>query len=70
MRLRRYCVTVMDNWTPLRFFWTFGAAVRFQARFPSGSYLFVWNGTSWRQYPREVEGQLQAPRRPPEPALM
>ena len=46
MRLRKYCVTVMDNWTPLRLFWTERGMRKFAA-----SQTFVWcwwwNGYNW-----------------------
>lgn len=43
MRMRRYCVTVMDNWTPTRVFWTFGGALRWWVRNRPVSFLFVWD---------------------------
>lgn len=45
MKLKHYCVTVMDNWTPTRTFWTFGAALRFAAGHMTAAHLFVWNNT-------------------------
>ncbi len=29
MQLRKYCVTHMDNWTPLKYFWTFKGAKKY-----------------------------------------
>jgi hypothetical protein len=43
MKFKRYCVTVMDNWTPTREFWTFGAALRHAAAHLSAAHLHVWN---------------------------
>ena len=48
MRLRRYAVTVMDNWTPMRTFWTRRAARRFRDRHQGYAYLFEWND-GWRE---------------------
>lgn len=47
MRLRRWCVTVMDNWTPLRVFWTRAAAEKFMERHPNCSHLYRWGRTCW-----------------------
>jgi hypothetical protein len=46
MRLRKYSVTVMDNWTPTRFFWTEAGARRWFNSFVAGAHLFKWRG-SW-----------------------
>jgi len=46
-RLRRYAVTVMDNWTPMRTFWTLAAARRFAARHAACAHLFHWRGGGW-----------------------
>lgn len=43
MKLKRYCVTVMDNWQRSREFWTLGAALRFAAGHMSAAHLHVWN---------------------------
>lgn len=47
--LRRYAVTVMDNWTPLREFWTLRGAVKYANRYHGNSHLFVWSGGYWRE---------------------
>ncbi len=47
MKLRRYCVTVMDNWTPLRVFWTRRAAIRWRDRFRGYGYFWVWRNGGW-----------------------
>lgn len=49
MKLKRYCVTIMDNWTPMREFWTLWGARKFKARH-SSAYLFVWDSGKWREY--------------------
>lgn len=54
MRFKRYCVTVMDNWTPMRTFWTFGGAVRFAAQHLSAAHLHIWHSESgtWQEVQR------------------
>lgn len=47
MVLRRYAVTVMDCWTPTRFFWTRRGARRWFCKFGDEAHLFAWGGTSW-----------------------
>ena len=49
MQLRHYAVTVMDNWTPMRTFWTLRGADRFYWKHRPGSHLFKWNGQEWRK---------------------
>ena len=44
MKLRRYCVTVMDNWTPTRLFWTKAGAVEWHAKSIAPAYLWKWQG--------------------------
>lgn len=44
MRLRRYSVTVMDRWTPTRFFWTRAGAVRWFKSHLAGAHLWRWGG--------------------------
>jgi hypothetical protein len=46
MKLKRYCVTVMDNWTPMRTFWTRDAAARWCRKHRAG-HLFAWDGSKW-----------------------
>lgn len=46
MKLRRYCVTVMDNWTPTREFWTYGGAWRFCRQHQRAS-LYGWKNDKW-----------------------
>lgn len=48
MRLRRYCVTVMDNWTPTRLFWTLEGARRFYRERRSCANVFKWEDGLWR----------------------
>lgn len=47
MRLKRYAVTVMDNWTPMRVFWTLEGAKKFYRQHREGANVFVWNDGSW-----------------------
>lgn len=47
MKLRRYCVTVMDNWTPMREFWTLTGALTWRASFVGGAYLYKWQNGRW-----------------------
>jgi hypothetical protein len=42
MKLRRYCVTVMDHWTPTRLFWTLYGALKYRCRFGAEAHLFQW----------------------------
>ncbi len=42
IRLRRYCVTVMDNWTPLRYFWTLDRATKWRDSIGSYAHLYKW----------------------------
>jgi hypothetical protein len=44
MKFKRYCVTVMDNWTPTREFWTLEGAERWQRSFVAGAHLYRWSG--------------------------
>lgn len=53
MKLKRYCVTVMDNWTSTREFWTFGAALRFATKHWNAAHLHIWNSE------RKVWDELQ-----------
>lgn len=54
MKLRRYCVTVMDNWTPTREFWTLGGALAHAAEHLGAAHLFVWHegSKSWLELRR------------------
>lgn len=48
MKLRRYCVTVMDNWMTTREFFTLRGALRWRSEFPAGkAHLFRWDGERW-----------------------
>jgi hypothetical protein len=47
MKLRRYCVTVMDNWTPLRTFWTLEGAKRFYRKHRTCANVFRWRDNQW-----------------------
>lgn len=48
MRLRRYCVTVMDNWTPLRTFWTLGGAKKFYRKHREVANVYKWRDDEWQ----------------------
>lgn len=47
MRLKRYCVTVMDHWTPMREFWTLEGAKRFYRLHRGCANVFKWDGEQW-----------------------
>ena len=47
MRFRRYCVTVMDNWTPLREFWTLEGAKEFYRQHRACANVFKWEDGFW-----------------------
>lgn len=49
MKLRRYAVTVMDHWTPMREFWTFEGAKKFYKDHSSCAYLYQWLDGVWRE---------------------
>lgn len=56
MRLRKYCVTVMDNWTPLRYFWTLKRAMKWRDSHYGAGHLFQWHpGIGWLEcYPEAL----------------
>jgi len=47
MQLKRYCVTVMDNWTPTRDFWTLSGAHKFYREHMEYANVFKWDGEAW-----------------------
>lgn len=47
MRFRRYCVTVMDHWTPMRDFWTLEGAKRFYRLHRHSANVFRWEDGVW-----------------------
>lgn len=47
MKLKKYCVTVMDNWTPTREFWTLAGAMKHWRKHAPVSHLFVWKDGVW-----------------------
>jgi hypothetical protein len=49
MILRRFCVTVMDNWTPMRRFFTLYGARRWRANIGVNAHLFEWTGSQWQE---------------------
>ena len=46
--LKRYCVTVMDNWTSQRFFWTLAGAHKFYCRHESCANVYKWIDGKWQ----------------------
>ena len=56
MKLRRWAVTVMDNWTPWRSFFTLSAALRWLPM--TAGYLYWWDGKAWRHVSVEKPGEL------------
>jgi hypothetical protein len=49
MILRRFCVTFMDNWTPVRRFFTLYGARRWRANIGVNAHLFEWTGSQWQE---------------------
>lgn len=49
MRFRKYAVTVMDNWTPMRMFWTYRGARNFFNHHWQIAHLFTWWDGSWHE---------------------
>lgn len=47
MMLKRYCVTVNDNWTPMRKFWTLEAAIKFYRPHREYANVFKWRDGGW-----------------------
>jgi hypothetical protein len=47
MQLRRYCVTVGDNWTPTRCFWTLEGAKRWYLPFRDYANVWKWEYGGW-----------------------
>lgn len=44
---KRYAVTVMDNWTPMRTFWTLAGAREFAKQHYGYSYVYAWRDGRW-----------------------
>jgi len=57
MKLRRYCVTVMDNWTPMRWFWRRNAALRWRDSIGAHAHAYRWhpNIKKWIEMSRGPE---------------
>ena len=55
--LKRYCVTVMDNWTPLRLFWTRAGALKWRNSIGDYAYAYRWhrNVGKWIEMSRALE---------------
>lgn len=47
MRLKRYAVVVMDNWTPMHTFWTLRGAQKFAADFGDAMRVYEWRDDAW-----------------------
>jgi hypothetical protein len=47
MKLKQYCVTVMDHWTPMREFWTYKGALSFRNEHVASAYLYQWFNRRW-----------------------
>ncbi len=47
MQLRRYAVTVIDNWTPMRLFWTRDRAELFWLEHKGYAHLYRWSDGRW-----------------------
>lgn len=43
LSLKRYCVTVMDCWTPLRLFWTRAGALRWRDKIGNHAFAYQWH---------------------------
>ena len=48
MKLRKYCVTVNDNWTPATEFWTLVGAKKFYSKRSSCANVYKWDSGVWR----------------------
>lgn len=48
MRLKRYCVTVVDNWPHTTHFWTLNGAKKYYNKYQERADLFVWKDGAWR----------------------
>jgi hypothetical protein len=46
---RRYAVTVMDNWTPMRLFWTLKGAQKFASQHQGYAHVYERCGLGWRK---------------------
>lgn len=47
MKLKRYCVTVKDGWTPTQTFWTLEGAKSFYHQHREVANVFKWDGEQW-----------------------
>jgi len=65
VKLKRWCVTVMDNETPTREFWTMGGAVGHFLNHTPASHLYRWTNrssqTGWERvrFPSHADTQLE-----------
>lgn len=44
---RRWCVTMMDCWTPTRVFYTHAGAAKFRKEHSQCAYLYHWQRNRW-----------------------
>ena len=56
--LKRYCVTVMDNWTSLRLFWTLAGAHKFYCRHESCANVYKWIDGKWQLILKDIAAEL------------
>ena len=56
MKLKHYCVTVMDNWTPMRDFWTFNGALACRNEHLAAAHLHQWFNGRWVEITRPPIG--------------
>lgn len=56
---KNYCVTVMDNWTPLRLFWTLNGALKWRDKIGDRAHAYRWHGNvgKWIKIYRSPFGQ-------------
>jgi hypothetical protein len=47
VKLKRYCVTINDNWTPIHTFWTLEGAKKFYRPLRQYANVFKWDGYEW-----------------------
>jgi hypothetical protein len=60
VQLRQYCVTVMDHWTPMRYFWTLKRAKAFREKHIGCAYLFKWVDGRFQQMERYEDRLVRA----------
>ena len=59
VRLRRYCVTFSDNWTPARLLWTAHGALEVADKYAC-AHAFIWKDGEWQYLiARRTKAELQ-----------